>query len=665
MADAGFRLTVEGEKEFKAALASIDQQIKINKAQIKLLTQEYNLNEDGMQTLTTKQSVLQSTYDEQAKKVAALDDKYKAMAATYGETDKRVATLKVQMLDAATAMAKTEAEIKKNADAMDAYQAEVDGSGQTAKKLSESLELVEAKLAANKAEVDRIAQSYEKGDRSAKGYEARNKALAEQNEQLTARMEQQREKIELLSKAMEKAADTYGENSIEVQKYKKQLAEAQTEIDKTSKTIEENTNTMNSGANPLLDTIKDLTQQAGIKLPGGLDKAIGKMGELGEIAGDVAVAIEITKGIIKTISNASDSFSDLKSNAQLLGLDTTEYQKLEYALSRVGVSAEGLEEIMNPLYSKIREADTALADYANGTKKFGEATGVLAMNIEDQQKKIYLLGTAMMEAEEIYGENSDAVKSYERRLSEAQEELKAMQAQVVESDDAAKEAAKTWDELGVSLYDSQGNLRDITDIFYDLIGAYSETTSSTERITKMQEIFGETANKVNEIVENGGTALRQYADEAEKTGKVLNESTVQALDNVNTAIGKFKQNLENAKNSLGALLVGLLTFNGDLISDAWSGIKGSVKGMFTGYADGTFNHPGGLALVGERGPELLRLPTGSQVYPTGVSQPMMQSARGGGDTYNITIDAKSVREFNDIVRIAKSARQNGRMGVAE
>ena len=69
--------------------------------------------------------------------------------------------------------------------------------------------------------------------------------------------------------------------------------------------------------------------------------------------------------------------------------------------------------------------------------------------------------------------------------------------------------------------------------------------------------------------------------------------------------------------------------------------------------------------MGERGPELLRLPTGSQVYPTGVSQSMMQSASGGGDTYNITIDAKSVREFNDIVRIARSARQNGRMGVAE
>lgn len=609
MADAGFRLTVEGEKEFKAALQSIDQQIKINKAQIKLLTQEYNLNEDVMQTLTTKQSVLQSTYDEQAKKVAALDEKYKAMADTYGQTDKRVATLKVQMLDAATAMAKTEEEIKKNADAMNAYQAEVDESGQTAKKLSESLELVEAKLAANKAEVDRIAQSYDKGDRSAKGYEARNKALAEQNEQLNARMEQQREKIELLSKAMEKAADTYGENSIEVQKYKKQLAEAQTEIDKTSKTIADNTKTMNSEANPLLDTFKDLTDQVGIKLPEGLDNAIGKMGKFGEAGAQLGVAIKITKAVIGTIADASDSFSDLKSSAQLLGLDTTQYQKLQYALMQVGITSDGLSEIMNPLYSKIKETDEVLGDYVKGLKNMGDAS-------EEERKKII-------------------------------------------------EMQNVWTDYNVQLYDSAGNLREMDEIFYDLIASFAETSSATERITKMQGIFGETASKVNEIVENGGTSLRDYANRAEELGKVLNESTVQAMDNVNTAMGKFKQNLDNAKNSLGALLVGLLTFNGDLISDAWSGIKGSVSGMLTGYADGTYNHPGGLALVGERGPEILRLPTGSQVYPTSISQPMMQSARGGGDTYNITIDAKSVREFNDIVRIARSARQNGRMGVAE
>lgn len=609
MADAGYRLTVEGEKEFKAALAAIDQQIKVNKAEIKLLTQEYNLNENGLQTLTTKQSVLQSTFDEQAKKVAALDDKYKAMADTYGETDSRVAALKVQLLDASTAMTKTENEIKKNAEAMDAYQAAADESEDVAKKLADSLALVEAKLSANQAEVNRVAQSYDKSDKSAKGYEERNKALAQQNEQLNARLETQREKMEILRKALDDAADAYGDNSVEVQNYKKQLSETQTEIDKTSKTIEENTKTMNSEANPLLDTFKDLTDQIGIKLPEGFDNVIGKFGKFGEIGAQLGTAVTITKGIIGTISDASDSFSDLKENAQMLGLDTTQYQKLQYALLQVGVSSDGLSEIMNPLYSKIKEADDVLGDYAKGLKNMGDAT-------DEERKKII-------------------------------------------------EMQNTWSDYNVQLYDSQGNLRDMDEIFYDLIESFAETGSATERIAKMQGIFGETASKVNEIVENGGTSLRDFAEQAERTGKVLDESTIQAMDNVNTAIGKFKQNLDNAKNSLGALLVGLLTFNGDLISDAWSGIKGSVGGMLHGYADGTYNHPGGYALVGERGPEILRLPTGSQVYPTGVSQTMLQGARSGGDTYNITIDAKSVREFNDIVRIARSARQNGRMGVAE
>lgn len=609
MADAGFRLTVEGEKEFKAALASIDQQIKINKAQIKLLTQEYNLNEDGMQTLTMKQSVLQSTYDEQAKKVAALDDKYKEMAATYGETDKRVAALKVQLLDASTAMAKTESEMQKNSAAMDEYNAAMSGSGSAAKNLKDALTEVDAKLAANKAEVDRIAQSYDKTDRSAKGYEDRNAALAQQNTQLNERLETQRQKMDLLREAMKKAADVYGDNSVEVQNYRKQLSETQAEIDKTSKTISDNMETMGSEANPLLDTFKDLTDQIGIKLPEGFDNVIGKFGKFGEIGAQLGTAVTITKGIIKTIADASDNFSDLKSNAQLLGLDTTQYQKLQYALMQVGITSDGLSEIMNPLYSKIKETDEVLGDYVKGLKNMGDAS-------EEERKKII-------------------------------------------------EMQNTWTDYNVRLYDSAGNLREIDEIFYDLIASFAETSSATERITKMQGIFGETASKVNEIVENGGTSLRDYANRAEELGKVLNESTVQAMDNVNTAMGKFKQNLDNAKNSLGALFVGLLTFNGDLISDAWSGIKGSVSGMFTGYADGTYNHPGGYALVGERGPEILRLPTGSQVYPTGVSQPMMQSARGGGDTYNITIDARSVREFNDIVRIARSARQNGRMGVAE
>ena len=52
------------------------------------------------------------------------------------------------------------------------------------------------------------------------------------------------------------------------------------------------------------------------------------------------------------------------------------------------------------------------------------------------------------------------------------------------------------------------------------------------------------------------------------------------------------------------------------------------------FANGTMNAPGGMALVGERGPEIVNLPRGSQVIPAHRAQGMM----GGG--INISVDAR-------------------------
>jgi hypothetical protein len=47
-----------------------------------------------------------------------------------------------------------------------------------------------------------------------------------------------------------------------------------------------------------------------------------------------------------------------------------------------------------------------------------------------------------------------------------------------------------------------------------------------------------------------------------------------------------------------------------------------------GFAQGTSYAPGGMAVLGERGPELVNLPRGSQVVPAGQTQTMLSQARG-------------------------------------
>ena len=67
---------------------------------------------------------------------------------------------------------------------------------------------------------------------------------------------------------------------------------------------------------------------------------------------------------------------------------------------------------------------------------------------------------------------------------------------------------------------------------------------------------------------------------------------------------------------------------------AWMGNLG-----IPGFATGTNYAPGGMAIVGERGPELVNLPRGSRVSPTNSAE--TQNALGGkmGQTINYYLTA--------------------------
>jgi len=70
------------------------------------------------------------------------------------------------------------------------------------------------------------------------------------------------------------------------------------------------------------------------------------------------------------------------------------------------------------------------------------------------------------------------------------------------------------------------------------------------------------------------------------------------------------------------------------------------KGRPKRYATGTNFAPGGMALVGEQGAELVELPRGSKVHTNQQTKDML-----GGSTVNnnyVTISAKDVKEFNDV-----------------
>jgi len=104
------------------------------------------------------------------------------------------------------------------------------------------------------------------------------------------------------------------------------------------------------------------------------------------------------------------------------------------------------------------------------------------------------------------------------------------------------------------------------------------------------------------------------------------------------------------------------------INAVYTGGRSAAKGAggsggMTAFAGGTDFAPGGLALVGERGPEIVNLQRGAQVIPAGRTEVLLNG--GGGDVVTTTIVKLDGRVlFQEMQRLSiAEARRNGTSGL--
>jgi hypothetical protein len=150
-------------------------------------------------------------------------------------------------------------------------------------------------------------------------------------------------------------------------------------------------------------------------------------------------------------------------------------------------------------------------------------------------------------------------------------------------------------------------------------------------ITHWTEAFGSVAKSA---FSNLGTGI---IEAFRKGGDVASNVLNMLMDKV----GQFGETLLN--NGLNGLLnMGLNALGGMFGGGTWG-----VAGGFSGFP-GIFGIPGmatggtvgrsGLSWVGEKGPELLRLPAGAQVIPNGPSMAMAANQNGGDIVINNVIN---------------------------
>lgn len=111
-----------------------------------------------------------------------------------------------------------------------------------------------------------------------------------------------------------------------------------------------------------------------------------------------------------------------------------------------------------------------------------------------------------------------------------------------------------FDELGVAIYDADGNMRSATDVWYESLDALSNVENETQRDALAMEIFGKSASSMAGIVDDGGQALKDLGSEAEDLGLIMGQDMVDDANEMQDAIDKMKGRTQQAFLKMGSTL---------------------------------------------------------------------------------------------------------------
>ena len=307
----------------------------------------------------------------------------------------------------------------------------------------------------------------------------------------------------------------------------------------------------------------------------------------------------------------------------------------------------------------------------------------LADETSDHDKKVSDI-QAQIDREESYGKNArqsrltdlkqqlaDEMASYSDKVAETQskidEENASYDAQVQKrKDQNAQETADMMEEHQKQLNDIQTQLtaeQDILNAHQTQVDAVKDKAREDDIARLIRQHNEENAEADKQHQKRMTDIVQQGAAEGAAGGAAFSGPMNQAMDTLKKSMDdKTKDMAATMVNNVveGAKKAGsdmVKNFFNALVDMAKQAIKFAInvpllKDLFSiaqlpKLASGATNFPGGMALVGEQGPELVNLPRGAEVYTAGQTKDML----AGGQ--NIIINIAKVDSKMDVEQMAR------------
>lgn len=152
------------------------------------------------------------------------------------------------------------------------------------------------------------------------------------------------------------------------------------------------------------------------------------------------------------------------------------------------------------------------------------------------------------------------------------------------------EARDALRQLGIQLRDSQGRLRPTEDLIMDVADAFTEVESQSERVRLAFKLFDSEGVALVNVLNNGSSALQDFARRAQELNGVLSEQdtqTLKSLDDSYTELGVAVRGVANdfvvalapALEEANIQMAELLAANENLAQQLGTGVGEALQTM--------------------------------------------------------------------------------------
>lgn len=342
---------------------------------------------------------------------------------------------------------------------------------------------------------------------------------------------------------------------------------------------------ISADTNPLIQDFK--------KVSGSLKDTEKYLGDINKLLKfnpqDVNLLNEKQKALAEAVSLTTNKLSDLRKVYETLpkgenGELTEEQKKLQQEINVTQGTLEKykkqVREVTAELDSMGKETDQVekeTKERGEETKTFGallkanltrDAIKGLATGIVNLGKQMFEMGKEtrayadnVMTLSTQYGLTTDKIQEFQYMSELTDTSLETITGSMTKLTKNMQTATKgtgdaysRFEKLGISVTDTEGNLRSTDEVFAEAISRLGNVENATERDALAMNIFGKSAMDLNPLIAVGREGLADYRAEAHEMGYVLDTDTLESLGAVDDAMQRANKRLDAVKNQIGRYL---------------------------------------------------------------------------------------------------------------